>query len=168
MGVVVKSQIAKLLLLSLGSFILIATFQNCSQAGSISATETPLSKVSAPLVGDVVDEMQNQEAVDDIKNNEQIQIIDHDKEKDQANKEDKKDYEGEVGQVLEGHACDDGSNEQSKKVLVCHYPPGNAAARHEICISRSALKAHINHGHDNADHQDHLGNCDAEVEENSL
>ena len=38
------------------------------------------------------------------------------------------------------------------KVTICHIPPGNRAAAHNITISSSALKAHLGHG-------DVLGPC---------
>lgn len=33
-----------------------------------------------------------------------------------------------------------------KKVLVCHYPPGNPENVQEICISQNAVEAHLAHG----------------------
>ena len=58
--------------------------------------------------------------------------------------------------------CSESDNE-SKKVVVCHVPPRNPENRHEICVSVNALKAHIgespgHHGSDDAD-RDHLGFC---------
>jgi hypothetical protein len=41
----------------------------------------------------------------------------------------------------------------NEQVTICHVPPGNAAARHTLTISRSALKAHLEHG-------DFEGSCD--------
>ena len=38
------------------------------------------------------------------------------------------------------------------KVLVCHVPPGKPGMEHAICISPSALPAHLAHG-------DRLGAC---------
>jgi hypothetical protein len=32
------------------------------------------------------------------------------------------------------------------QVTICHIPPGNDAARHTVVVSRSALKAHLDHG----------------------
>lgn len=55
-----------------------------------------------------------------------------------------------VEEVLENNSC--GKN----KVLICHFPPGNAAAKHTICIAQQALKAHMDHGHGS---QDHVGAC---------
>ena len=34
----------------------------------------------------------------------------------------------------------------SGKVTICHIPPGNPTAAHNITISRSAFKAHLGHG----------------------
>ena len=58
------------------------------------------------------------------------------------------------------YACGD---LKDRKVLVCHYPPGNSAARHEICIGIPALKAHLHHSQDESDHKDHLGECQDEA-----
>jgi hypothetical protein len=41
----------------------------------------------------------------------------------------------------------------NEQVTICHVPPGNAAARHTLTISKSALKAHLEHG-------DFEGSCD--------
>ena len=60
-----------------------------------------------------------------------------------------------VEEVLEDHSC----GEDGRKVLVCHFPPGNPAGMHTICIARPALKAHMNHGHSAPEHQDHVGAC---------
>lgn len=43
----------------------------------------------------------------------------------------------EEAAVIEDHLCG------NKKVLVCHRPPGNLEALNEICISTSALAAHV-------------------------
>lgn len=40
-----------------------------------------------------------------------------------------------------------------KKVLVCHYPPGNPENVQEICISQNAVAAHLAHGC-------RIGSCD--------
>lgn len=60
-----------------------------------------------------------------------------------------------VEEVLADNSC--GKN--GEKVLVCHFPPGNASAKHTICISRRALEAHLSHGHKDEQHQDHVGAC---------
>ena len=60
-----------------------------------------------------------------------------------------------VEEVLADHSCGQGG----KKVLVCHIPPGNPAAKHTICISRQALDAHKNHGHSAIEDQDYVGAC---------
>lgn len=41
----------------------------------------------------------------------------------------------------------------NEQVTICHVPPGNAGARHTLTISKSALKAHLDHG-------DFEGSCD--------
>ncbi len=38
------------------------------------------------------------------------------------------------------------NNEQQKKVEVCHRPPGDEGNYHQLCISLSALEAHLRHG----------------------
>lgn len=44
------------------------------------------------------------------------------------------------------------------KVLICHVPSGNVENRHNICIAKSALKAHIaKHGDDKI--TDYYGEC---------
>lgn len=83
--------------------------------------------------------------------------------------EDKKDYDkkydDELEEVLANYSCEDnGMSSQSKKVLVCHHPKGNPAQRHEICIAREALKAHLEK-HQHAAGEDHLGKCHEEEEE---
>jgi hypothetical protein len=61
-----------------------------------------------------------------------------------------------------------GSTHASKKVMVCHIPPGNPEARHEICISVNALHAHIGPDHGDSqtanakDHKDYLGYCEGD------
>ena len=40
----------------------------------------------------------------------------------------------------------------SKKVTLCHIPPGNPADKHTITVGESAVKAHLAHG-------DYLGVC---------
>ncbi len=186
-----KSHFKKTILVLLGSLFLVVAFQNCGQAGSVTENAPDFSKITDPLVVDVVNEIENQEikeqeqikeevvvaeevkkedaviAEEDKKKEEAVvvdevkQVIPEDKKEEiQIVAEDSSDEEQPIEQVLEDYSCDDNKGKANdKKVLVCHYPPGNAAARHEICISRNALKAHQNHGHSSADHQDHLGKC---------
>jgi len=60
------------------------------------------------------------------------------------------------GKVCENGTCvcdgddDDGDDLVCKdgKVLLCHYPPGHPANRHEICVGPSAVPAHVAHGDD--------------------
>lgn len=55
-------------------------------------------------------------------------------------------------------ACSTDASLNSRKVLICHIPPGNPAARKTICISRNALNSHADH------HGDTMGACgDLEV-----
>ncbi len=132
--------------LILGSALLVVSFQNCGQQGSVSTVASSLQKSDGdPLVVDVVDEIENQDGLN------QIQIID-DKKKNHT-----------LEELLDSYACDN----NDKKVLICHYPPGNPSARHEICISRNALQAHIDHHHSDgsADHVDHMGYCDQDPQE---
>lgn len=139
-----KSNILRVVFLVIGSALLVISFQNCGQPGSLSTASTSLQKMdSDPLVSDVVDEMDNQDGL------AQIPPVNDKKEKK---------YCEDLEEVLEAYACDD----NGKKVLICHYPPGNAAARHEICISRNALQAHLNHNHAGSQHKDHMGPCDQE------
>lgn len=39
------------------------------------------------------------------------------------------------------------------KVLVCHVPPGNPEAAHELCVGEAAVRAHVEH------HGDTVGAC---------
>ncbi len=183
-------------------------FQNCGQAGSLAENSPEFSKVTDPLVVDVVNEIDNQVIVDQeqVKEDDnkeeviadeakEIVVVEEDKKeeaviaeeekKDEVKADEVKEVIAEdstehtqivvvddsseieqpkapIEQVLENYSCDDGKGQSNdKKVLVCHFPPGNAAKRHEICISRNALKAHQSHGHSSANHQDHLGKCAA-------
>lgn len=56
------------------------------------------------------------------------------------------------------HDSEDHESPNAKKALVCHVPNGNVKARHEICISAAALKAHINR-HGNVYAKDYFGPC---------
>lgn len=181
------SQFVKSLIVVSSSCFLILAFQNCGQPGSVSAA-TDLSKSQGPLVVDVVGEMQNQQppaAVvppatarherdrhNDRRDDRRDRHDDHDDDgydhDDDGYDHDEVRYDYELEEILNRYACDErassrGSN--SKKIMICHYPPGNASARHELCISRNALNAHLNHGHGSQAHQDHLGKCEDEVEE---
>jgi hypothetical protein len=52
------------------------------------------------------------------------------------------------------HACDPSD---AKKTTICHFPPGNRANMHTICVGNAAVPAHIqNHG-------DTLGMCQTEA-----
>lgn len=41
---------------------------------------------------------------------------------------------------------------KKKKVAICHLPPGNTANTQQLCLPKSAIKAHLDHG-------DYLGQC---------
>ncbi len=172
-GVISMSQFVKSLVLIISSCILVVAFQNCGQPGSVSAA-SELSKAQAPLVVDVVGEMQVQEYADEEK--EEVKKYggrrkhgDHDpyadKEDGKKCDRDKKQYDRELEEVLSDYSCDERASSKGsdgKKVKICHYPSGNASARHELCVSRNSLEAHLNHGHGSVDHQDHLGSCNDE------
>lgn len=174
------SQFVKSLTLIISSCFLVVAFQNCGQPGSVSAA-SELSKAQGPLVVDVVGEMQIQEYADEEK--EEVKKYDgrrrhggyddHDDDDDSyAKKEDgkkcdrdKKQYDRELEDMLSDYSCDERASSKGsdgKKVKICHYPSGNASARHELCVSRNSLEAHLNHGHGSEEHQDHLGNCEDE------
>jgi hypothetical protein len=51
-----------------------------------------------------------------------------------------------------------GKNTSGHKVVVCHIPQGNIAAKHEICIDKHALPAHLEKSRTAAD-KDYLGQC---------
>ena len=72
---------------------------------------------------------------------------------------------GTCGTCPEGKTCvdgkcvcdgdgDDGQDGSCRpgKTLLCHYPPGNPANRHNICVGDAAVPAHLSHG-------DTLGAC---------
>jgi hypothetical protein len=48
--------------------------------------------------------------------------------------------------------CGNKYNGTCNKSLICHIPPGNPVNLHNICVSASAVKAHLAHG-------DYLGKC---------
>jgi len=65
--------------------------------------------------------------------------------------------EGQIcvdGQCVCDGDGDDGDDEScaSGKALLCHYPPGNPANLHNICVGTPAVPAHLAHG-------DTLGVC---------
>jgi hypothetical protein len=62
--------------------------------------------------------------------------------------------------LLDQYACGHGGS----KVNICHVPPGNPDARHNICISHHAVQKHLAHGQ-NDQHvvSDYLGDCAGEV-----
>lgn len=174
-----KSSIRNLSLFVSGLLIAVV-FQNCGQPGALTESGSSLAKSDAPLVVDVIAEMENQqppavvpttptptatprhaevEHEEDHDSREHIAPVRH---RDLV-REDDVVYDNDLENVLRDHSC---QNNQ-RKILICHYPPGNAAARHEICISRSALRAHMNHGGSQSAHQDHLGACDYEDEEDN-
>lgn len=49
----------------------------------------------------------------------------------------------------------------NNKVLMCHIPPGNTSNAHEICISPSAMPAHLAHG-------DYCGPCGVNARNQSI
>lgn len=55
---------------------------------------------------------------------------------------------GELG--AHAHAA---SSADGERALICHVPPGNAQAFHEILVGASAIEAHLAHG-------DILGSCE--------
>lgn len=102
------------------------------------------------------DKTQEETAVVDDKDKDSTVVVD-DKDKDGSVVVDDKKEDMEV--IMDAYACFDRGNSKEKKVMICHVPSGNPNARHTICISKSALKAHMNHGHQEHEDQDHLGEC---------
>jgi len=43
------------------------------------------------------------------------------------------------------HACAPGD---TKKTTICHFPPGNPANEHTLCVGNAAVPAHVQHHHD--------------------
>lgn len=62
-------------------------------------------------------------------------------------------------QVMAGSAkCKGASSSSGKKVNICHIPAGNPDAKHDICIARDALPAHLEKSKSVGD-KDYLGSC---------
>ncbi len=77
---------------------------------------------------------------------------DDDSSDDDSSDDDSSDNDGDDNELSEV-ACG------AKKVMICHYPPGNPAARHTICIGEPALKAHMSHKHQDGEQSDTVGAC---------
>lgn len=144
------------------SIALITSFQNCGQGGNISQAETINSKAATdPLVVDVVEDMEML-ANDEVARNDNVADDKKDDKKDGKKDfdrpvQDKKECERDLEEIFEKYKCDNSGH--GKKVLVCHFPPGNPAAKKTICVSEDSLKGHKDHGHSLFEHQDHLGPC---------
>lgn len=66
----------------------------------------------------------------------------------------------EIAGEYECHTrCESSSDKGDRKVMVCHVPHNNEAARHEICISINAVHAHVNRDHKTDSHEDYYGYC---------
>ncbi|MFN8846171.1 MAG: hypothetical protein ACK5V3_13425 [Bdellovibrionales bacterium] len=155
-----SSKLLRTAILLVSSTVLVFSFQNCGQPGGVSAA-TDLQKAGVdPLVVDVVAEMDNQEVNNPYDHGKKDDGKDYSYNDDDKHDEDKDyKYDDELEDLLKDYACEDlAMGSKSKKVLVCHYPPGNPSNRHEICVGRAALKAHLSHHKDSA-HMDHLGEC---------
>ncbi len=59
--------------------------------------------------------------------------------------------------LLDAYPC----GHESRNVQVCHVPPGNPAAKHNICIGRNAVGAHVGHHIAENGEEDYLGQCGA-------
>jgi hypothetical protein len=57
--------------------------------------------------------------------------------------------------------CPQEKSHNSTKICIriCHVPPGNSSEAHIKVIPLEALSAHLNHGHNNLEDQDYLGDC---------
>ncbi len=78
----------------------------------------------------------------------------------EVNDDDDGDGDGDItDDELADYPCP-GEEANAKKVLVCHVPPGNLSARHNICISVNALKTHLDHEAEGV--HDTLGACAAQ------
>lgn len=157
--------------LIMSGFVILAAFQNCGQAGSLTqdgqavAASKAVATGEGPLVVDVV------ESVPEGSGNEVIvpppaeddKECDHDggvKQNEEVDgPEDVVDGSGSEESEdddLDDYAC---GKKQDKKVFVCHHPEGTQNKQITLCISRNALQAHLNHGHQKESDQDHLGVC---------
>jgi hypothetical protein len=78
----------------------------------------------------------------------------------EVNDDDDGDGDGDItDDELSDFPCP-GHEANLKKVLVCHVPPGNLSAKHNICISVNALKTHLDHEAEGV--HDTLGACPAD------
>ncbi len=152
-------------LIGISALIVIVAFQNCGQPGSVQLTADGVApqKLSAgavptqdpPLVVDVV------AAIGDSKAPAPAAVGSSPAPVPKACDMSADDgvvipaMINNIEEVLDENSC----GEDKKKILVCHFPPGNPAGMHTICISRHALNAHMDHGHGEPEHQDHIGAC---------
>ena len=63
------------------------------------------------------------------------------------------DQDSTIGPDVDVHAC---APHDLKKTTICHFPPGNSANAHTLCVGKSAVLAHLDHG-------DYLGTCKQET-----
>ena len=133
--------------------LIMVAFQNCSRV-AFDSMESGLTKTgfaSGPNVADVIVDGGDQVAGD----HKDLVVGDKDRDDDKdlvvgdKDRDDDKDQavsDNLTVEELELIACASDEGGTEKKVLICHYPPGNADERKTKCIGRSALKAHENHG----------------------
>jgi hypothetical protein len=136
----------KALVLALFVAVLALGFQNCSPA-KFAAMNDDFSKAGVQGEGDHVDVVIDPADLPDEDGPGLPEVNDDD------------DGDGD-GDITDDEVADypcPGQESNLKKVLVCHVPPGNLAARHNICISRHALATHLDHEAEGVN--DTLGAC---------
>lgn len=163
--------------------LIMVAFQNCGRV-AFETVDSGLSKtgfVEGPAIADVLvdkddlvekEEVKKEEVKKEEGKKEEVVVAKEEGKKEDCNKdgdkkdskdfiakdEDKKGYADNLtDEEVDLIACENG-DKGSKKVLICHYPSGNPAAKHTICINRSALNAHDHHGQGGAA-KDTLGAC---------
>jgi hypothetical protein len=62
-------------------------------------------------------------------------------------------------QLFDAYACPPDTTSE-KKAFVCHVPPGDPTAQHNVCISKTAVDNHLSHSKDLPFlNTDYLGIC---------
>lgn len=166
------------LILFLSSFVAVF-FQNCSPAsfstdvhyldeklnkeGDDDRTpqSTPPATEQPPQVDDPGDTPPQTEDPGDTEPPKEEEPCDEEKPPGTPGDDDDDDGDHDPDDDAEKFSC--GKDGKDHKVLICHVPSGNVENRHNICIAKSALKAHIaKHGDETI--TDYYGECKADEE----
>lgn len=68
-------------------------------------------------------------------------------------------------ELLDQYPCKTACRDHSKKVQICHVPPGNPENRHTICIGKAAVQAHLARHQASTGESDYLGECKPDDDE---